>query len=340
MDAFEQSVGRTFPENHILSHDLIEGDYARCGLVSDIGLLDEFPASYLAFARREHRWARGDWQILPWLFPHVPATGGGTRLNPLPAVERWKVFDNLRRTLGPPALVLLLVLGWTVLPGPPWLWTAAALAAVAWPLLMQLASIPFRMARSLVGGVKANPVPSGLGNTAAQVSLSAAFLADGACRLVDAIGRTLVRLFVTRRRLLEWETSAAVEQRLGNGLTACLRTMWFSPALAVVLTAALAFLRPVALAAAAPFLIAWLVAPLLAYWVSRPPRLAEATLTAEERRPLRRLARKTWNFFETFVGEEDNWLPPDNYQEKRKPPRRGGRSPDPRPPTWGCTSNT
>ncbi len=316
VDAFEQAVGRTFPENHILSHDLIEGDYARCGLASDIEFLDEFPASYLAFARREHRWARGDWQILPWLFPHVPAPGGGTRLNPLPTVERWKVFDNLRRTLGPPALVLLLVLGWTAPPGSPGLWTAAALAVVAWPLLMQLGSIPFRMARTLAGNVKANPVPAGLGNTAAQVLLSAAFLAEQARLLVDAVGRTLVRLFVTRRHLLEWETAAATEQRLGSGLTACLRMMWFSPTLAVVLAAVLTFLRPAALPDAAPFLIAWLVAPLLAFWVSRPPRLAEEALTAEEIRPLRRLARKTWGFFETFVGAEDNWLPPDNYQEE------------------------
>ena len=231
-------------------------------------------------------------------------------------MERWKVFDNLRRTLGPPALVLLLVLGWTVLPGSPGFWTAAALAVVAWPLLMQLASIPFRMVRTLAGNVKSNPVPSGLGNTAAQVLLSAAFLAEQARLLADAVGRTLLRLFVTRRQLLEWETAAATEQRLGSGLTACLRMMWFSPALAVVLATVLAFLRPAALPAAAPFLIAWLVAPLLAFWVSRPPRLGEEALTAEEIRPLRRLARKTWNFFETFVGEEDNWLPPDNYQEE------------------------
>ncbi len=231
-------------------------------------------------------------------------------------MERWKVFDNLRRTLGPPALVLLLVLGWTVLPGSPWLWTAAALTVVAWPLLLQLASIPFRMGRALAGGLKGNPIPSGLDNTAAQAALSAALLADQARLLVDAISRTLIRLCVTRRNLLEWETAAAAEQRLGNGLASFLRQMWFSPALAVALGLVLAFARPDALLAAAPFLIAWLVAPFVAFWVSRPPRVVDETLTAEETRPLRRLARKTWNFFETFVGEEDNWLPPDNYQEE------------------------
>ena len=316
VDAFERAAGAAFPDNHILSHDLIEGNFARCGLVSDIELLDEFPTSYLAFARREHRWARGDWQILPWAFPRVPAPGGATRPNPLPAVERWKVFDNLRRTLGPPALALLLVLGWTILPGPAWLWTAAALTVVAWPLLLQLASTPYRVVRVLVGAARGNPIPSGLGNTAAQVLLSSTFLAEQARLLTDAVARTLFRLFVSRRHLLEWETAAAAEQRLGNGLGPCLRMMWFSPALAAVLGLTLAFLRPGALPAAAPFLVAWLAAPFVAFVVSRPPHVVEETLTSEERRPLRRLARKTWGFFETFVTEGDNWLPPDNYQEE------------------------
>ncbi len=179
VDAFEASAGGAFPDNHILSHDLIEGNFARCGLATDIELLDEFPASYLAFARREHRWARGDWQLLPWLFPYVPAprpTVGdslrespanrgaigprwGKRPNPLPLVERWKVFDNLRRTLGPPALFLLLLLGWTVLPGSPWVWTAAALVVLFLPLLVQTAGIPLRFARSIVAARGKTPSP-------------------------------------------------------------------------------------------------------------------------------------------------------------------------------------
>ena len=122
VDAFEAATGHTFPENQILSHDLIEGNFARCGLLSDTELFDDFPARYHAYARREHRWVRGDWQLLPWLGRRVP-TAGGRRANPLPTLERWKLFDNLRRSLVPPALVLLLALGWTVLPGSPWLWT-------------------------------------------------------------------------------------------------------------------------------------------------------------------------------------------------------------------------
>ena len=138
VDAFDAAAGHTFPDSQILSHDLIEGNYARCGLVTDIELLDSFPGQYSAYALREHRWARGDWQILPWLFPSVPAPEGTTRRNTLPAVERWKIFDNLRRSLLPPALVILLVLGWTVLPGPFWFWTGLALVVIAWSLVLQL----------------------------------------------------------------------------------------------------------------------------------------------------------------------------------------------------------
>jgi len=318
VDAFEQAVGNTLPENHILSHDLIEGAYARCGLVTDIDLLDDFPASYLVFARREHRWARGDWQILPWLFPRVPAPGGTTQTNPLPAVERWKIFDNLRRGLAPPALLVFLILGWTVLPGSPWLWTAAALAVVAWPLLLQLTSIPSRIVRFALGGVRESFVPAGVGNTAAQVLLAAAFLPEQAGLLLDAISRTLYRVFVGKRRMLEWETAAAAERRLGGDFRTFLRVLWLSPVLGLALALILFTFRLNALTAAAPLLIAWLVSPFVAFWVSKPPPVEERELTDPERRLLRRLARKTWGFFETFVTEEDNWLPPDNYQEDPK----------------------
>ena len=313
VDAFEAANGHTFPDNQILSHDLIEGNYARCGLVTDVELFDDFPPRYHAYALREHRWARGDWQLLPWLGRTVP-TPAGPRPNPLPLLERWKIFDNLRRSLVPPALVLLLVLGWTVLPGSPWLWTAFALAVPALPILqLFLGSIV-----SAIRGGSVTPI-LGLGHdfppTAGQVLLWIAFLADQARRLVDAIARTLHRLFVSHRRLLEWETAAATEHRLGTGLANFFRTMWPSPAWAVGIGLLVALVRPAALPAAAPVLLAWFVAPVVAYWVSRPRRAAESPLTESEKAELRRIARKTWHFFETFVGEEDHWLPPDNYQE-------------------------
>jgi cyclic beta-1,2-glucan synthetase len=311
--AFEAATGETFPENHILSHDLIEGNYARCGLLSDTELFDDFPARYLAYARREHRWVRGDWQLIPWLGPTVPVPGG-QRPNPLPVLERWKVLDNLRRSLVPPALLVMLALAWTVLPGSPWLWTAAALGVISLPLLKWLIRALFACVRTwtLVGLASwRDSIPA----TGGQAVLAVVFLADQSRLMCDAAARTVWRLLVTRRRLLEWETAAATERRLGTGLRHYIAGMWGAPALAMTILVAVAAFRPDSLWAASPFLAAWFLSPLVAFLVSRSKGRRELTLTEPETRELRRIARKTWHFFERFVGEEDHCLPPDNFQE-------------------------
>jgi cyclic beta-1,2-glucan synthetase len=313
LDAFDAATGTTFPENHVLSHDLIEGNYARCGLLSDTELFDDFPARYHAYASREHRWVRGDWQLLPWLGWRVPAPDGW-RANPLPLVERWKLLDNLRRSLVPPAILLLLVLGWTALPGPPWLWTASALATLALPLFQHfLGGIVECVRRRSLAGLK-NGLLGAL-VLVAQVILELTFVAHRAVLSIDAVVRTLVRRYVTRRKLLEWETSASAEQRLKSGPLHFVSSMWPAPALAVGIGALVIALRPEALPAAAPFLAAWLLSPAAAFLVSQPRRKTQAPMSDEDQRTLRRITRKTWHFFATFVGEEDNWLPPDNFQE-------------------------
>jgi cyclic beta-1,2-glucan synthetase len=328
VDAFEAAAGHTFPDNHILSHDLIEGNYARCGLVTDIELLDEFPARYHAYARREHRWIRGDWQILPWLLPHPPSPptlppgvseqGERRRLpNPLPALERWKIFDNLRRSLVPPALMALFVLGWTVLPGSPWLWTGLALLVPVLPLLLMVLGCAAGLGRGS-WLLQFRDLRTSLGATAGQMLLSIVFLAEQARQCLDAIVRTLYRLAVSRKHLLEWETAAATERRMGTSLAHFWSVMWPASAWAVILAVLVFLVRPAALFPAAPLLLAWLLSPLVAWWVSCPRRAREAALTEDEQRELRRIARKTWHFFETFVGPDDHWLPPDNYQEDPK----------------------
>jgi cyclic beta-1,2-glucan synthetase len=313
VDAFEKATGPAFPDNHILSHDLIEGSYARCGLVTDIELFDDFPSRYHAYARREHRWVRGDWQLLPWMGRTVPGPRG-RGANPLPLLERWKIFDNLRRSLVPPSLVLLLVLGWTVLPGSAWLWSGAALVVMTAPLLHHLFTtlVHAPRTRSLTGviGLR-HSAPA----TTSQVLLGTIFVADQARLALDAVLRTLVRLYLTRRRLLEWETAAATEARLGTGLAQFCRSMWPVPLLALGCALLVAMVRPPALAAAGPLLLAWLLSPLVAFRVSRHLAGADTPLDEGERRELRVIARKTWGFFETFVGDQDHWLPPDNFQE-------------------------
>ncbi len=321
LDAFAAATEKAFPDNHVLSHDLIESNFARCGLVTDVEVFDDFPAKYHAFARREHRWARGDWQLLPWLAPRVPINEPPWRApNPLPLLARWKVFDNLRRTLVPVGTLAMLLLGWTVLPGPAWAWawTLLALVVPAVPLVLQFLGGWW----DLLGGASLRGVArswrEGLPATTGQVLLTTVFLPDQARLMLHAIGVTLYRLFLSRRHLLEWETAAAAEQRLGGALRDFLLTMWPTSAFSAAAVALVAWARPEALPVALPLLALWLLSPLVAWWVSMPPSSREKPLAEDDRRALRRVARKTWSFFETFIGPEDNWLPPDNFQENPK----------------------
>jgi cyclic beta-1,2-glucan synthetase len=331
VDAFESATGDTFPDNHILSHDLIEGNYARCGLVTDIELYDDYPVRYHVYARRQHRWIRGDWQLLPWLGRNVPAplsggrkppettpgelTSPAQRRNPLPLLERWKIFDNLRRSLVPPALVLWLLLSWTVLPLPLGASSALAMLVLALPLLLQIGSTLFHTIKDRSLGALYDLIRNGW-TTAVQVVLNGVFLFYEACLSVAAIVRTLLRLTVTRRHLLEWETHASAHHRLGVALPCFVEVMWPAQAAALVFAALLFFVRPDALAAASGFLVAWFLSPVVAWWISQDRRVRQVPLSDQERRDLGVIARKTWGFFESFVGAEDHWLPPDNFQEE------------------------
>ena len=339
VDAFTAALEGRVPDNTLLSHDLFEGLHARTGLVTDVEVVDDYPSSVLAHARRQHRWTRGDWQILCWLLPLVPTRAGLAR-NRLPLISRWKIFDNLRRALVAPATVVLLLLAWTVLPGSPALWTAAVVASLAFPLLA--------LASGALAGPRAHqPLRAflrGLAEdaqaTAARVVLQLAFLANQAYSMVHAIAVTMVRLAITRRRLLEWETAAASAAR-GAGLERGGRAVVprrdggeprhrarrrgrSSPRGARR-----------ALAAAAPLLALWAVAPLIAYRLSQPMAGRDVELGPEDRHFLLGVARTTWKYFEAFMGPEDHFLPADNFQEGRP---RGSRT-GPRPPTsaWGSS---
>jgi cyclic beta-1,2-glucan synthetase len=319
VDAFMAALEGRVPENALLSHDLFEGLHARPALVTDVEVVDDYPASVLTHARRQHRWARGDWQILAWLFPLVP-TRLGLERNTLPVIARWKILDNLRRTLVAPATVLALAGAWLVLPGTPMAWTALILGTMAFPLYPLIVRLlagpapqqPFRVFwRLLIEDLK---------TAAAQVLLLLTFLAYHAYEMAHAIGLTLVRLIVTQRRLLEWETAAATAARsaglaVKGGLLLFIGEMAASPLTALLLLFLVAMARPGALPEAAPVLALWLGAPLIAWWLSRPVTPAHHRLDADERLLLHAIARKTWRFFETFMGAADHGLPPDNVQE-------------------------
>ncbi len=314
VDAFAAALEDRVPENALLSHDLFEGLYARTALVTDVEVVDDYPSSVLAHARRQHRWVRGDWQILWWLFPFVPSRNGLTR-NRLPLVARWKILDNLRRSLVPPATLLLLVLGWTVLPGNPLAWIASALAAMAFPLLSRTPSILRGPRRGQSWAVFLRATIEDVETDAARFGLELTFVANEAYERVHAIGITLVRLAVTRRRLLEWETMAAGAARGGPvNLRAFLSGMIASPALALVTVAAVAAVRPGALPVAVPIAGLWAAAPWIAYALSRPMPGRRAALSPADGAYLREIARKTWAFFDRVAAADDHFLPPDNVQ--------------------------
>jgi cyclic beta-1,2-glucan synthetase len=317
VDAFEEAIRGRFPKNAILSHDLLEGAYARAGLVSDITLYEGFPSRYSVFAARAHRWVRGDWQIASWVFPRVPTDGARER-NPLTPINRWKIGDNLRRSLVAPASVLLLALGWA-LPAPsPIFWTAFILLVFAFPFYSHiLTAIPRKplntsWARHL-SSVSADALTNLL-----YLLMNLTFLAHTAYLMLDAVGRTLVRIFITHRHLLEWVTASESQRTQGTTPLDSLKRMWPAPLLSLLVGSALLLWRPEAAPVAALWLLAWLLSPLVDYQISKPTVPTTYTVTEAERLYLRRVARKSWRYFEEFVGERDHWLAPDNFQEYPK----------------------
>jgi cyclic beta-1,2-glucan synthetase len=314
VDAFADATDATFPENHILSHDLIEGCHARVGMVTDVEVFDEFPTRFDTFAARQRRWVRGDWQLLPWLFSAVP-TAPGRRANPLTLLSRWKVFDNLRRSLVPPALVGLLLIAWLFFPPLAGMATVFVLGVAATHVIAQALSLLLTWSWGVDWQQRLLDQVGDLALTLVQAVLSLAFVPYKAQLMLDAAARTLYRLAVSHRRLLEWETADAAERRNRNNHWLSLREMIWVPILALAVAVVLpSASRPVA----ALILILWGLSPLAAYWLSRPLAQRTRSLDRAEQHELRRLARKTWAFFENFVGAEDHWLPPDNFQEYPK----------------------
>ena len=314
VDAFERTLKGRFPENRILSHDLLEGCYVRAGLLSDVMLYEEYPSRYSADVSRRHRWIRGDWQLLRWLLSFVPGPDGRLQKNPLSGLSQWKIFDNLRRSLVPAALTLLLLSGWTVLPAA-WFWTLSVVGVILIPSLVSSLMQAFQKPDDvlLVQHLAANLHSAG--RSFAQAAFTFICLPYEAFFSVDAIVRTGWRMLITRNRLLEWSTADDQERNGRTDLGSYCRSMWVAPVLAGAMAIHLTFSVPMTLVMAGPVLCLWFVSPVVAWWISRRLSRREARLTADQTIFLRKLSRRTWAFFETFVGPEDHWLPPDNFQE-------------------------
>jgi cyclic beta-1,2-glucan synthetase len=312
VDTFERVLGHRLPDNQVLSHDLLEGCYLRAGLLSDVQLYETYPARYSDDVSRRHRWIRGDWQLAGWLRARVPAPDGKREPNPLPPLAHWKLFDNLRRSLVAPTLTALLLVCWALLPAPAF-WSAAVLSVLFLPAFVGAFVGVTDKAHDVLWRQHLAGWAQGTRTAFVHAVLGMVFLPYEAWYSMDAIARTAWRMLVSHRRLLEWRASSL--SRSSTDMETNWRNMWFSPALAVGAAVLLTFANPLALFAAAPLLLLWFLAPVVAWWISLPVERAAPQLSGAQQRFLHTLARKTWSFFEEYVGAADNWLPPDNMQE-------------------------
>ncbi len=312
VDALRQVLEHRFPRNALLSHDLIEGAYARAGLASDIEVIDDYPSHYSAYNRRKHRWLRGDWQIVRWISNTVPDESGRLVENPTSLVSRWKILDNLRRSTVEPATFLLLIAGWFWLPGGPRFWTLVTLALLFLPIYFRLI---FAVVRTTFAKnwMALRDSFSDFLTSHVSIALNIAFLAHQALVAIDAIVRTVIRSSITHTRLLEWETATEAELGIRKRTPVDIYLDWM-PLVAVVIAVGF-YWQPEAIPYALPFLIAWACSRLISSWLNRSPHEVQE-LSENDRLFLREVALGTWRYFAEYSNEKNNWLIPDNVQEQ------------------------
>jgi len=323
VEAFARAVEGCFPENLILSHDLLESGYARSALVADVDLIEEHPISYTMEASRKHRWTRGDWQLAGWLLPTVPGPDGRRQRNPLAPLSVWKLFDNLRRSLVPAALIALLIGGWLWGGSAPvWVWPLLVGGALLLPPLLAAATDFIRKPAEREWTVHVGLIGKAAIRPLERAVVTLTLLPYDALVYLDAIFRSGVKMLFSRRGLLLWHMPSYSRRNARRAPRDFFLEMWIGPALALVLAVVLisvANVRPTDWAFVAPFLVLWLASPVVGWWISKPLRPASLSLSVQQLVMLRGLARRTWRYFVDFVGPEDNWIPPDNYQEYPSP---------------------
>jgi cyclic beta-1,2-glucan synthetase len=320
VDVFEAALLGRVPENTVLSHDLLEGIFAGSGLVSDIEVVEEFPSRYDVAAARQHRWARGDWQLLPWIFGHGRDRSGQKGRRKIPLTGRWKMMDNLRRSLSAPAALLALLGGWTLPFASAAVWTGFILATIALPPLLPCSAgiVPRRQRISKRSHVLA--IGKDLSLAFSQIGFHIALLAHQTWLMSDAIVRTLFRLLASHRHMLEWVTAAQAKFSLPLNIRGFYQRMAGGVALTCIAGIIVACAPRESWLTAAPFIVLWVFSPLVAQWASRPQVYdAPRPISSVDAQRLRLIARRTWRFFETFVTAREHALPPDNFQEVPKP---------------------
>ncbi len=312
VDTLYRVLDRRFPHNSLLSHDLIEGAYARAGLVSDVELIEDYPSHYSAYNRRKHRWLRGDWQVAGWLASEVPDESGARVPNPISMISRWKILDNLRRSLVEPAMFLLLLFGWFASGGRHVAWTLSAIFLLALPACFLFA---FGLGRALAENKSeiVRQTASAFLASSFTTLLTLVFLVHQTLLSIDAVVRAVFRRLVSQERLLEWETAAEAEQ--AARVTPVDRYLNWVPVFAIGIGVLLWRVQPQALPPAIPILLLWASSKLVSGWLNQSPIASRGKLPRKELLFVRRSALYTWRYFAEFCTAEHHWLIPDNVQE-------------------------
>jgi len=318
VDTFEKALNGRFLENSILSHDLIEGCYVRSGLLSDVELFEKYPMSYRLDMKRRYRWTRGDWQIFAWFLPYVRKADRRLERNPVSALSRWKIFDNIRRSLVPIALTLLIITGWVQLANPLF-WTIAVSGIIVFPIFVTVIWDALRKPEDVILSNHLERLLKNTSNIVVQTLFLLICLPYEGYVNFKAIMVTIWRMLISHRKMLEWEPSASREHANQNSLGSSFKTMWVGPFLSVALVVYLSVFAPEKLMIASPVLILWLLSPYVTWLSGMPSAKKKTLLTADQNIYLLKIARKTWAFFERFVTAGDNWLPPDNFQQHPLP---------------------
>ena len=319
LKVFQTVLANAIPDNTILSHDLLEGSYVRTGLASDLRLIDSYPSHYNSFSARLHRWVRGDWQLLPLLLGKIHTRNRGKIHNPLTMLSRWKIIDNMRRSLLAPALMGLSVLAFTVLPGDPFLWLGYMIGALATPFFIALLQTMFGRHVSVDRVKRYIPVMKGLKATLMQLLITFAMLPYQAGQMLNAIAITLYRVVVSKQNMLQWIPSADVEKEQKSSFRSYWTHLWGAVLFVMVVPLLTLLCKPDVVLVALCFALVWASAPFVAYVMSWEAKTALPKPSQEDAYELRRIARKTWRYFEEFTSARTHYLPPDNDQ--LDPPR-------------------
>jgi cyclic beta-1,2-glucan glucanotransferase len=314
VETFQQVLDLRFPCNAVLSHDLLEGTYTRAGLISDVEVIDDYPSHVSAYSRRKHRWVRGDWQIIRWLLPQVPDRSGNRVHNPLSDISRWKIVDNIRRSLTEFGFFVLLLCGWMVLPGKALYWTLATVVAISLPVYIQFVVSLVRAARLPGFAAHWENIFSDFANAQLTLVFRVALLLHQSLVTLDAIVRTLVRMTVTRKRLLQWETAEEAESatRKKTPVEICLD---WTPWICFVIDLVVVLVRPSSILVALPFLALWGCSKTVCDWLNMPYWTSGNKINETDRTMLRSVSLRTWRFFRQLSNEQENWLIPDIIHE-------------------------